>query len=279
MTIQPPTTEQIRGAWDALAPRFDEFTTQEWTLPFGEDVLRRIDVGPGVRLLDVACGGGALAIPAARRGADVVAVDIAPTMIERLHARARVEGLSNLEGKAMDGEALELPDETFDVSVSLNGVSVFTNLSAGLTEIVRVTKPGGKVMIVAFGAPQKAEFLALLMGALKASVPGFTPLSMDPPPPPFQLADPAHFERELTRAGLSEVQVDAVIWEKTFASADQFWDVITSGHPIVVQLTRDLTSAQVAEVKRVLEGMFRERSGGAPNAVVRTEMNVGIGTR
>ena len=79
MTIHtPPATEQIRGAWDALAPRFDRFTMTEWTLPFGEQVLRRVDLRPGDRFLDVACGSGLLAIPAARRGVDVVAVDIAP---------------------------------------------------------------------------------------------------------------------------------------------------------------------------------------------------------
>lgn len=279
MTIHTPTIEQIRGVWDALAPRFDEFTTTEWTLPFGEQILGLVDLRPGVRFLDVACGSGALALPAARRGADVVAVDIAPTMIERLHARTSAEGLSNIDGRVMNGEALELPDDTFDVSASLNGVSVFPNLKDGLKEIVRVTKPGGQVMIVAFGAPRKAEFLTMSMGALKASVPGFTPLSMDPPPLPFQLADPDLFHEQLTGAGLTDVQVDAVTWEMTHASADRFWDVVTSGHPIVVQLTRDLTDEQRAEAKQVLDGMFRERSGGAPNASIHTEMYVGIGTK
>jgi hypothetical protein len=65
----------------------------------------------------------------------------------------------------------------------------------------------------------------------------------------------------------------------THASADRFWDVVTSGHPIVVQLTRDLTNEQRTEVKQVLDGMFRERSGGAPNAVIHTGMNIGIGSK
>jgi hypothetical protein len=65
----------------------------------------------------------------------------------------------------------------------------------------------------------------------------------------------------------------------THASADRFWDVVTSGNPIMVQLTRGLTNAQRTEVRRVLDGMFRERSGGAPNAVIHTEMNIGIGTK
>jgi ubiquinone/menaquinone biosynthesis C-methylase UbiE len=279
MTTQTPTTEQIRDAWDALAPRFDQFTTAEWTLPFGEQLLPRVNLRPGVRFLDVGCGAGALAIPAARQGADVTAVDIAPTMIDRLRARANAEGLSNIDGRVMNGEALSLPDDAFDVSASLNGVSLFPNLKDGLREIVRVTKPGGQVMIVTFGALQKAEFLTLFTGALKASVPGFTPLPMDPPPLPFQLADPSRFHQQLAEAGLSDVRMDTVTWEAPFASADRFWDVVTAGNPISVQLTRGLTSEQQTEVKQVLDGMFRERSGGQPKAVISTEMNIGIGTK
>lgn len=279
MTVQAPTTDQIRGAWDALAPRFDRFITTDWSLPFGERVLGRVDVRPGRSFLDVACGSGALAIPAARRGASVVAVDIAPAMIDRLRARTSDEGLSNVDGRVMNGEHLELPDNTFDVSASLNGVSVFPDVGNGLKEIVRVTKPGGEVMIVTFGALQKAEFLTLLIGALKASVPGFAPPPLDPPPLPFQLADPRRFQQALAGAGLSDIRVDTVTWEMTHASAERFFDVATSGHPIAVQLTRDLTSEQRTEVIQVLDGMFRERSGGAPGAVVTAEMNIGIGTK
>lgn len=279
MTIQAPATERIRDAWDALAPRFDRFTTPAWGMPLGEQVLCRVDLRPGVQFLDVACGSGALAMPAARRGADVVAVDIAPAMIERLTARARAEGLSNLEGRVMNGEALELPDDTFDVSASQNGVSMFPDLKGGLREIVRVTRPGGWVLIVAFGAPQKAEFLSFFIGALQATVPGFTPLPMDPPPLPFRLADPSRFGQELADAGLTNVEVETVTWDTTFTSATHFWDVVTSGKPIAVQLTSDLTDEQRADVRHVLDGMLRERSGGTPEAALRTEMNIGIGTK
>jgi ubiquinone/menaquinone biosynthesis C-methylase UbiE len=279
MTNRAPTTEQVREAWDALAPRFDRFTTQDWSMPFGQQALCSVDLRPGVRLLDVACGSGALAIPAARLGADVVAVDIAPAMIERLTARALAEGLSNIVGRVMNGEALELPDNTFDVSASQNGVSMFPDLTGGLREIVRVTKPGGRVLIVTFGAPQRAEFLGFFLGALQVCVPDFTPLPMDPPPPPFRLADPSRFGQELATAGLTDVQVETVTWDMTFTSAGHFWDVVTSGNPIAVQLTGHLTVEQRADVRHVLDGMLRERSGGGPGATLSTEMNIGIGTK
>lgn len=278
MAVLAPTTEQIRDAWDALAPRFDRFTTPEWGVPLGERVLRRVELRPGCRFLDVACGAGALAIPAARRGADVMAVDFAPTMIERLRARALSEGLSTIDGRVMNGEALELPDDTFDVSASQDGVSLFPNLARGLSEIVRVTKPGGLVMIVAFGALRKADLVTTFRAALKACVRGFTP-PMDPPPLPFQLADRGRFHQVLAGAGLTGVHVDTVYWEMTFASAGRYWDVVTASNPIEVQLTRDLTAEQRTAVQQVLDGMFRERSGGEPKAVLTAEMNVGVGTK
>ena len=85
MTTHTPTQE-IRDAWDAVATGFDEFVTPQM-LGLGEEVVGRLGLGPGMRFLDVGTGSGALAIPAARLGARVVAVDIAPGMIERKAVR------------------------------------------------------------------------------------------------------------------------------------------------------------------------------------------------
>ncbi|MBB4929988.1 ubiquinone/menaquinone biosynthesis C-methylase UbiE [Lipingzhangella halophila] len=277
MTTDAPTAEQIRAAWDALAPGFDA-NVSPYTLRLGEDIIDRLDVGPGTRVLDVAAGSGALAIPAARRGAPTVAVDIAPTMIERLAARAEAEGLSNLRGRVMDGTALEFPDNTFDVSVSLNGVSLFPDLDGGLAELVRVTKPGGRVAVVAFGAIQRTEFVAFFMSAIKTAVSGVTP-PLDPPPLPFQVSDPEKLRSKLVQAGLTAVRTETATWEGRFRSASHYWDTVTSSNPIAVQLISGLTAEQRDSVLRVLDGMLRERSGGDPGAVLHNDITIGIGTK
>lgn len=278
MTTQTPTTEQIRTAWDALATGFDDFMSP-LTIAFGEHLVGRLDIRSGTRFLDVAAGSGALAIPAARRGATTVAVDIAPTMIERLNSRARSEGLSNLEGQVMDAQTLEFPDNTFDVSVSLNGVSLFPDLDGGLAELVRVTRPGGRVVIAAFGRMQRTEFITFFMSAMQTAVPGFTPLPVDPPPLPFQVSDPNKLHAKLTEAGLTTVRADTTTWDMRFHSAAHYWDAMTSSNPIAVQTTADLTAEQRDDVKRVLDGMLRERSGGDPGAVLHNEATIGIGSK
>lgn len=273
-TQQAPSIEQIRGAWNGIAGGFDEFVTPE-SMRLGKEVVRRLGLRSGTRLLDVAAGSGALSIPAARLGADVVATDLAPAMIERLNARARAEGLSTLRGRSMDGHALELDDDTFDVAVSVNGVSLFPDMARGLAELVRVTRPGGRVVIVAFGPIETVEFVT---SAVRAAAPGVLTLPTDPPPQPFQAADPEALRERLVNAGLREVTVDTITWETAFDSVQHLWRMFTASNPIGAQLVAGLSDAQRAEVTHVLEGMLRERSAGAPGALLRAEVNIGTGT-
>ena len=116
--------EQTRVAWDAIATGYDEFVTPSH-INLGADAIYRAGLRAGMRFLDVAAGSGALSIPAARLGAQVLSVDISPTMVERLQTRARKEGL-NLECRIMDGHALALENDTFDMAGSQFGVMLFS---------------------------------------------------------------------------------------------------------------------------------------------------------
>lgn len=269
---------EIQDAWNELAPGFDEFGTP-LSIPLGEAALRFVDLDSGTQFLDVAAGSGGLSIPAARTGAQVVAIDFAPNMIERLHARARAEGLSNLESHVMDGHALELEDDTFDIAGSQNGVSLSPNLQRGLREMVRVTKPGGRILIVAAGPPQKAEWLRYFMDAMEAEVPDFTGLPMDPPPPTFQVADLDKLRQELTDVELMDVRVEQITWEMEFRSGKHVLEVVENTNPIGAALVADLTEQQRSAVQEALDTTLQEHSRGNGPAVLTTKMNIGIGTK
>jgi ubiquinone/menaquinone biosynthesis C-methylase UbiE len=277
-TTQPaPTPEQIRAGWDRVAPGFDEYLTPP-NSALADKVLRRHGVTTGTRVLDVAAGSGALAIPAARLGAQVTATDISPVMIDRLAARARREGLNTVDARVMDGHALDLDDDRFDVAASQHGVSLFGDMARAVREMARVTRPGGRVLIVAAGPLPRAEFLTFFFGAVRAVVPGFAGLPTDPPPLPFQVADPDRLRDKLTGAGLTDVRVERDVWDIPARSGAHLWDIVTSSNPLGAAAVANLSGQQTAEVQRVLDGMLRERSDGGPQAVLHSAVNVGVGT-
>ena len=170
--------EQTQQAWEAIAEGYDEFVTPTH-MELGGTALARAGVTAGLRFLDVAAGSGALSLPAARLGARVLATDITPAMIERLAERAGREGL-DVETRVMDGHALELDDDSFDVAGSQYGVMLFPDLPRAVREMKRVTRPGGRVFLVVYGAPTQVEFLGFFMAAMHAAVPGFTGLPRIP---------------------------------------------------------------------------------------------------
>ena len=164
--------EDTRPAWDKIAPGYDKTNTptQMW---LGNEGLRRAELRAGMRFLDVAAGSGALSIPAARLGAQVLATDQSPVMLELLRARARQEGL-NIETRVMDGHALELDDNSFDMAGSQFGVMLFPDMPKGISEMVRVVKPGGRVLMNVYGDPHKIEFFGFFVGAIQSVRPDFT---------------------------------------------------------------------------------------------------------
>jgi ubiquinone/menaquinone biosynthesis C-methylase UbiE len=270
--------EQTQQAWEAIARRYDEFVTPThmW---LGTEAITRAGIAPGLRFLDVAAGSGALSIPAARLGAQVVATDLSPTMVERLGARAREEGLHGVETRVMDGHALELEDDSFDIAGSQYGVMLFPDLPRALSEMARVTKPGGRVFLVVYGPPTQVEFLGFFMGAMQATVPGFTGIPLDPTPLPFQVADSELLRRALSRAGLKDIRVETVVQQMEFHSGKHMWDWVVNSNPLAAMLVADLTGQQKAAVQEALDGMLRERSGGNGAAILTDPNHIGIGTK
>ncbi len=272
-----PQADQMRRAWDALADGYDTHVTPTHE-PLANEALDHIDIRPGMRFLDVAAGSGALGLAAARRGADVLGIDISPGMIDRLNARARRAGLSTLTGQVMDGHDLDLGNDSFDAAGSMFGVMLFPDLPRGLSEMARVTKPGGKVLVVTFGPPAQVEFLGFVMAAVRRVLPDFAGLPLDPPPLPFQVADPGKLGQSMRDAGLGDVRVETAVETQEFASADDLWTWLSSSNPLGAMLTGTLPADAAASAREVLGGMLRERAGGSGPAKLTNPINIAIGT-
>jgi SAM-dependent methyltransferase len=112
----------------------------------GELLVQRIGVRPGMKVLDLGCGDGTTALPAAKLGADVLAVDIASNLVEAGNRRAKELGLANCEFQEGDASNLEqLPDKTFDLVVTIFGAMFAPRPFDVAKEMVRVTRPGGRI--------------------------------------------------------------------------------------------------------------------------------------
>jgi ubiquinone/menaquinone biosynthesis C-methylase UbiE len=115
-----------------------------------EGIVEAMQPAEGKRWLEVACGTGELASVAARRGASVVGVDLAPALIETAKRQAAADGLE-IDYRVGDAENLDLEDTSFDVVTSTFGVMFAPDQPRAAAELTRVTKPGGRLGLATWG--------------------------------------------------------------------------------------------------------------------------------
>ena len=156
----------------------------EVVAPLGPVLVEASGIGPGDRVLDVATGDGNAAIPAAHTGADVVAADLCPPLLERGREQTRDRGL-RLHWREANAEALPFDDGEFDVVMSCIGVMFVPHHQQAADELVRVCRPGGTIAVLSW-TPE--GFIGELFATMKPYLP--------PPPPGVQPAplwgDPEH---------------------------------------------------------------------------------------
>jgi len=114
----------------------------------GEALVQRLGIKGGLKVLDLGCGDGTTALPAAKLGADVLGVDIARNLVDAGNERAAAHGLSNCTFQEGDASNLQqLPDQAFDLVVSIFGAMFAPKPFDVAREMVRVTRPGGRIVM------------------------------------------------------------------------------------------------------------------------------------
>jgi ubiquinone/menaquinone biosynthesis C-methylase UbiE len=114
----------------------------------GEALVQRLGITKGHKVLDLGCGDGTTALPGAKLGAEVLGVDIARNLVEAGNRRAAKHSLNNIKFQEGDASNLEqLPDKSFDVVVTIFGAMFAPNPNDVAKEMVRVTRPGGRIVM------------------------------------------------------------------------------------------------------------------------------------
>jgi hypothetical protein len=147
--------------------------------------------------------------------------------------------------------------------------------------MVRVVKPGGRVLMIVYGDPHKIDFLGFLVGAVQSVRPDFDGPPMDPPPLPFQLQDPERLRKEFAAAGLKDLKVETITETTEFKAGKDLWEWIVWSNPIVEMVlgSLSLTNDERGVIQQALEKMVRERAGGSGAAKLTNPINIGVGTK
>ena len=211
-------------------------------------VVGALDLVPGMRMLDVATGTGAVALRAAERGAVVTAVDIAPQMLERARTAALEAGLA-IEFRVAHAEQLPFPAGSFDAVASAQGAVFAPDREAVARELARVCGPGG---LLGLTCPIGANFTFELARILASFRPGDRKAWLRP----FAWGDPAEAERLLGREF-------ALVFEELSApfhaaTPREGWDVYSESFGPLADLVESLGQVGRAELRtRVLELLGR----------------------
>ena len=202
--------------WSASAVEYEKHFSVTTGL-FAHDALVLSAISPDTspKLLDVACGTGALSIPAARRGFQVFATDLSPGMINILNAKAIQEGLS-IETKVMDGQSLpDITDDSFDAVSSIFGIFLFPNRAQGWKSAHRVLKPGG--IFIAAVWDESAPMITTIKAIAKAS--GQDPSTfVDNPIINNVSLKKENMIKELTDAGFKDIKVEVTRHEFVYSA-------------------------------------------------------------
>src|SRR5881275_2254256 len=173
----------------------------------GQALVQRLGITKGMKVLDLGCGDGTTALPAAKLGADVVGVDIARNLVEAGNKRAAELGLTNCSFQEGDASNLEqLPDRAFDLVISIFGAMFAPKLFDVAKEIVRVTKPGGRI-VMGNWIPNDPTLVAQILKISSAYT----------PPPPEDFVSPMTWGIEnnvIERFGAAEIPADKISFER-----------------------------------------------------------------
>ena len=215
--------------YNAAADSYDDPPNFFWER-FGRRTIEHLNLQPGARVLDVCCGSGASAIPAAEKVGPkgfVLGIDLAERLLERASSKAEKRGLHNLEFRIGDMLDLRLPRSEFDAVVCVFGIFFVPDMRAGVQALWEVVRPGGKLAITTWGPrwfePATTAFWNSVREVRPDLYKGFNPWD--------RICDPESVRALLAEAGIQQAEIIAEAGQHPIPSPEAWWSaVLGSGY-------------------------------------------------
>ena len=217
------------ATYNAAADSYDDPANSFWER-FGRRTIERLHLHPGEHVLDVCCGSGASAIPAAEKVAPegfVLGVDLAEKLLQRARSKATKRGLRNLEFRVGDMLDLRLPSSDFDAVVCVFGIFFVPDMRTGVQALWEAVHPGGKLSITTWGPrwfePATTAFWNSVREVRPDLYKGFNPWD--------RICNPESVRALLAEAGIQQAEVIAEAGEHPIPSPEAWWSaVLGSGY-------------------------------------------------
>ena len=222
-----PTTERIkaaiRAAYNAASEHFDDAPLSFWE-HFGRRSVAFAGIRQGHAVLDVCCGTGASALPAAERVGPtgrVLGVDFAERLLDLARAKARTRRLDNVEFVTGDLTSLDVSGGAFDVVVCAFGIFFAPDMPAAMGELWRSVRPGGTLVVTTWGLRLLEPANSMFWDAVREERPDLRPGS----PPGLRVAEPAGLTQLFIEGGAQAPEIDVETVVQTMIPED-FWTVV-----------------------------------------------------
>jgi 2-polyprenyl-3-methyl-5-hydroxy-6-metoxy-1,4-benzoquinol methylase len=209
--------------YNAAADSFDAPPLAFWDR-IGRRTLAKLSLSPGAHVLDVCCGSGASALPAAEivgPSGRVLGVDLAENLLDLARRKAQKHGLTNVEFLHADFESLDPSAETFDAVVCVFGIFFVTDMPAAVRHLWRLVHPGGQLAVTTWGPRVLEPGNSAFWDAVRAEQPSlyksFTPWD--------RINEPATLSAMLLEGGVHASDVIAEEGRQPLRSPEEFWTI------------------------------------------------------
>jgi ubiquinone/menaquinone biosynthesis C-methylase UbiE len=215
--------EKAAASYNAAADHFDDEPLSFWDL-IGKRTVTNLRLQAGAKVLDVGCGTGASALPAAQAvGKDgfVVGVDLAARLLDRARSKATASNLDNVEFQVADMTALNYPDGSFDAVVSVFSIFFVPDMEGLVRELWRMVRPDGKLAVTTWGPrifePAYSRWLAAVGKERPDLANAFNPWD--------RITDVVSVRKLLQDGGVKDTEVVAEEFFQPLRSPDDWWTI------------------------------------------------------